>query len=288
VGKPRVLIVTEADAGVGRATAILLAERGMRVLAVGRSAEAMRDLPRETGQGGLIETRVDALADAEHCRAAVSEAERLFGPLYGAVLTETETSVGPVEEVDEATLRALVERNFYTPFRMIQATVAALRPRRRGAVVCVSSAAGRVALPMTGAFSASQYALEGLCDALRQEVAVFGVDVVLVEPGVVRSGVVVEARPERDPTQVFGVSSDSPYREVALVLGHAIEELARRAATPHDVATVVYRSLTARNPRARYAVTRGTAALLWARKLLPDRFLDSRLAKRAGLDGLEF
>jgi NAD(P)-dependent dehydrogenase (short-subunit alcohol dehydrogenase family) len=258
----------------------------MRVLACGPDLAAMEDMPRETGPGGVIEVHRTDLGDAAACDEAIAAAEALFGDLFGVVAAGSQGRFGAVEETPEATLRELMEVNFHRPVRLIQRAIPRLRERGRGCVVCVSSMAGRVALPMSGAYSASQYALEGLCDALRLELGVFGVAVVLVEPGLVRRAVVSQARPT-DTRALFGVAADSPYAEVAEVLGEALDEQMERASTPQDVANVIHRALAAPRPRARYAVTRSTAALMWARKILPDRFLDSRLAKRMGLDALD-
>ncbi|MGM0578539.1 MAG: SDR family NAD(P)-dependent oxidoreductase [Myxococcota bacterium] len=280
----KAILVTDAERGIGRETALWLGEQGFWVLACGRDLDAMYDLPRETMRGGMVEVADLDTSDADECRRAVSRLEQLYGRADGLVCTGGAGIFGPVEETDEESLRALFDANFYGPWRLIQAVVPLFRDQGRGTIICVSTAAGRIALPMSGAYSATRYALEGLCDALRLELGVFGVDVVLVEPGLVRDRVAPEARFDVGPETLFGVGESSPYRDVATVMTEAYQQLIRRAATPDEVARVIERALAASRPRARYAVSRGTAALLWARKLLPDRLLDSRLVKAMGLD----
>ena len=279
------VVVTAADGGVGRWTALLLAERGVRVLACGDAPEAMADLPRETASGGWIEIADLDLASPESCTGVLDQALVSFGRLDGLALTGGRTHFGPLEITDEGDVRALFEANFFGPLRLVQAAVPRLREQRRGRIVCLSSAAGRFGLPMSAAYSASHYAIEGLCDALRLELGVFGVQIALVEPGVVRRSFGA-ARPGGHPVaDIFGLPDGSPYAAPARLLSGIVSDLLERAASPQDVAEVMVRAVTSPRPRARYAVTRGTAALLWARKLLPDRLLDARLAKVMGLDG---
>ncbi len=277
------IVVTAADQSMGRATAIWLGERGFWVLAVGADKAAMADLPRETAPGGLIETLPSGLADEASCAGALSRCVELYGGIDGVVCAGGSARFGPVEEMDDQAVRDLFEDNFFRPLELLRVAGSTMRTQGHGTIVAISTAAGRIALPMSGPYSASRYALEGLCDALRLELGVFGVNVVLVEPGLLRAKIGASRAP-RDARALFGVAPDSPYAEVAHVMAEAYRQLSRSAATPDDVARVVERVLSTPRPKPRYAVSRGTAALLWARKILPDRVLDARLAKAIGLD----
>ena len=146
-------------------------------------------------------------------------------------------------------------------------------------IVAVSSAAGRVALPLGGAYSASRFALEGLCDALRLEVSSFGVDVCLVEPGLLRDRVHDLRQNTPSGETLFGVESESPYADLARALTQGYRSLMSKAATHAQVAQVIDRALRSKSPKARYAVTAGTAAVMLARRILPDRLVDRRLTK---------
>lgn len=279
--KPRVVIVSNADVGIGRATAIWLAETGFRVLACGDPA-LMGDLPRETGPGGVIVLHGCSVESRADCDAAVAHAHEVLGSLNGVVATQDMRSFGPVEGLVEETQSALMEVNFYRPLRLFKAAIPCLRAQGQGRLVCVTSAAGRLALPMSGAYSASQYAIEGMCDALRLELSLFGVSVVVIEPTFVREAVAERAQP-LDMENHFGLNEESPYRRLLPALQAGVDRQMSRASTPHAVAVVVHRAMTSPKPRPRYAVTRRGAALLWARKILPDRVLDRRIAKRTGL-----
>lgn len=281
--RSKAIIVTAADQSIGRAVAVWLGERGFRVLAVGTDAAAMVDLPRETAPGGLIETLVLALDGEASCERAVARCVTVYGELDGVVCAGGSARFGPVEEIDDAAVRELFEDNFFQPLRLVRVAAASMRLQGHGTIVAISTAAGRIALPMSGPYSSSRYALEGLCDALRLELGVFGVNVVLVEPGLLRAKVGAASTP-RDAQSLFGVEATSPYAEIGQVMAEAYRQLSRRAGTPDDVARVVERVLRTARPKPRYAVSRGTAALLLARKLLADRVLDTRLARAIGLD----
>ena len=281
----RSVIVTHASEGIGRSTAVWLAERGVCVLAGATTIEGMTDLPRETGRGGILEITALDMNSEHSCAEAITRAETLFGPLYGVVHTGAIDGVfGPSEELSDATIHALFENNLFAPLRLIRLVTPILRRQSRGHIICVSSAAGRVALPLTGAYSASQYALEGWCDALRLELRDRGVHVSLIEPGLVRRGVVSEAKEAPSAETMFQLNPASPYQELATHLADAFWKLMPEAATPPEVADVIGRVLLdTAHPKPRYTVRRRTAAFLAARKLLPDRLLDSRLAKAIGL-----
>jgi NAD(P)-dependent dehydrogenase (short-subunit alcohol dehydrogenase family) len=281
---PKAILVTDADRSVGRETALLLAERGAWVLAQGTDKAEMSDLPRETNRGGLIENCWETLADRASCDAALARLHQLYGQVDAVVSTGGLAGFGPVEEASEERVRAMLEANFLTPMRLIQAAAPLLRARRHGTLLCVSTAAGRIGLPLSGAYSASRYALEGLCDALRLELGIFGVDVVLVEPGLIRDRVGGDSLRQVTAASLFAVGPDSPYADIATVMTETYHQLVQRAGSPHDVAVVIDRALSASRPKARYAVSRATAAMLLARKMLPDRVLDSRLVKAMGLD----
>jgi len=280
----RTVLVTDARDGLGRATALLLADLGDCVLACASDLAGMQDMPRETMRGGLIELCALDLADPASCDRALDRMTALYGRVDAIVHTGIATHFGAVEELDDATIARLFAKNTFGPLTLIRRVVPRFRAQASGTILCVSSAAGKVALPLSAMLSASHHALEGLCDSLRLELRPFGVDVILVETGLVRRGVVAaDAGPLEQA--LAGVDPASPYASVARSLGEVLRDLEQNAATPRDVAEVIHRALASPHPRPRYAVTRRTAAWLWARKLLPDRVLDGRLAKAMGIKG---
>jgi NAD(P)-dependent dehydrogenase (short-subunit alcohol dehydrogenase family) len=287
IKRRRSVIVTGADSRIGRATAILLGEKGHRVLACGIRKKPMADLPRETGPGGIIETYVGSLNTTNDIKVAFKKAKKLFGGIDALVTTSSRGHFESVEEIPERHTRELFDQNFFEPMRLIQLAIPELRESELATIVCISSTAGRVGLPMSGAYCATQYALEGLCDTLRLELSIFGIDVVLIEPGFVRESIAGRTASEKRSRRFMPPKEDSPYYHLGRLLHESIEELTKKAASPTDVARLVQRALVSRRPKPRYAISRGAAALLWAKKVLPDRFVDNRLAKALGLKGLE-
>ncbi|MGB0592381.1 MAG: SDR family NAD(P)-dependent oxidoreductase [Myxococcota bacterium] len=279
----RAVLVSAADHGIGRETALWLGERGHHVLAVGNDLRAMDDMPRETAPGGLVEIMALKSNDAAAYEQAVARAVTLFGRLDAIICAGGAARRGPVEEVSDGTALELLTDNYLAPLRLIRPAARLFRQQHHGRIVCLSAGTGRIAMPMSGPYCASRFALEGLCDALRLELRGFGVDVSLIEPGLVRDRVAIDGGTNEPVAALFEVPDDSPYATMARALTTAYNELLLKAARPLDVARVIERAITVKRPKPRYAVTRGMAALLLARKLLPDRMLDRRLSKALGL-----
>src|SRR5712692_3061085 len=178
------VLITGGTDGLGRAAALLLAEQGYHVFAAGRSSEKRaaldqlaheRDLPLET-------LEMDVCDDASVARA-LAEVHTKAGPLDVLVNNAGIGYFATVEEIRMDHLRQQFETNFFGVVRVTQAVLPEMRQRRRGRILNMSSAAGRVALPLFGPYSGSKFALEGMTDALRLELYPFGIGVVLIEPG---------------------------------------------------------------------------------------------------------
>lgn len=179
---------------------------------------------------------------------------------------------GAVEEVPMSEVRRQFETNFFGAVRLIQLVLPGMREQRWGRIVNLSSVGGRLVFPGGGFYHATKFAVEAISDALRFEVRPFGVDVVLVEPGLIRSGFASAALGSIEPV----IDPASPYRafneSVARATSGAYD--APLAAGPDAVAKVIERALRARRPRTRYPVTVGARVALITRWLLPDRAWD--------------
>ncbi len=182
----RVVLVTGASSGIGRAIAARLAGAGYRVFGTSRNPQAAAVLPGVT----MLPLDVTDQASADACVAAVLAAA---GRLDVLVNNAGIAVVGAVEEVTLADARRQFDTNFFGAFRMIQAALPTMRGQRSGAIINISSVAGLLAIPFGGLYSASKFALEGLSESLRAELAHLGIRVVLVEPGFYKSDLVQEA-----------------------------------------------------------------------------------------------
>jgi NAD(P)-dependent dehydrogenase (short-subunit alcohol dehydrogenase family) len=277
------VLVTGATSGLGRAAAIFLAERGYRVFAAGRSGErraALDALGREK-KLALTAIEMDVRDDASVDRA-VTQIEAAGAAVDVLVNNAGLAYVVPIEEIRLEDLHQQFETNFFGAVRVTQRVLPGMRARRRGRIVNMSSLAGRLALPLFGAYSGSKFALEGMSDALRLEVYPFGIDVVLIEPGYIPT--------EMEQTALELGSSyrenmeRGPYASVYQRFVRSWRQNASRAkTTPEDCARVILRAIRDRPPRARYQVTLGSEFFLWGMRLLPERLRDRMMRRSFGL-----
>ncbi len=277
------VLITGGTDGLGRAIALLLAERGYRVFATGRSVERRAQLDAVARERNLplMAVEMDVCDDASVARA-VSQVRAQAGAIEVLVNNAGVGYFAVMEEIRMEDLRQQFETNFFGVVRVTQAVLPEMRELRRGRIINMSSAAGKVALPMFGAYSGSKFALEGMSDALRLELYPFGVDVVIIEPGYIRTGF-----------QAVSVDLSLPYGAPGCPSAYAaLYESFRRTTTrarnrsqytPEDCARVVLRAVEDDPPRPRYTVTRTARLAGWAKRLLPDRVLDRSLQRTYGI-----
>ncbi|MEV7025435.1 oxidoreductase [Kitasatospora sp. NPDC093558] len=182
----RVWLITGANSGFGQAIAEAAIAAGGRVVAAARRPEALEGLVA-AHPGRVVPVRLD-VTDPERIPAAVAEALEAFGRIDVLVNNAGRGLIGAVEEHTDRELRDLMELHFFGPAALTRAVLPHLRAQGSGAVVQMSSMGGRFSFPGVGAYSATKFALEGLSEALAQEVAGFGVKVLIVEPGAFRTG----------------------------------------------------------------------------------------------------
>ncbi len=276
----KTFLITGATAGIGRATALYLAKRGYRVIASGRNQVALDELARE-GQGldlHIVRLDVTDVASIASARVEVDRITQGRG-LDGLVNNAGYGLAAAVLEVTDADLRAQMEVNVFGLMAVTRAFAAQMIDRRAGRIVNISSVGGRVTFPMFGAYHASKYAVEALSNALRMELAPFGVGVTVVEPGPIRSDFgarsVQELSKYRRP--------ESPYVAV-YDRAEAVEAMAAKmSADPVVVCKVIERGLVARRPAARYVVPFSSSVMLWFMERMPTRVLDFVNARFLGL-----
>jgi NAD(P)-dependent dehydrogenase (short-subunit alcohol dehydrogenase family) len=180
----RVWFITGATSGFGRAIAEAALERGDSVAATARRTDALADV----GDGERVQALRLDVTDAADREAAVSAALDRFGRIDVLVNNAGRTQVGAIEETTDEELRALFELHFFAPAALTRLVLPAMRAQGRGAIVQMSSVGGQVTAPGFGAYCATKFALEGLTESLRDEVAPFGIHTLIVEPGAFRTG----------------------------------------------------------------------------------------------------
>jgi NAD(P)-dependent dehydrogenase (short-subunit alcohol dehydrogenase family) len=267
------VVVTGASTGIGEATALHLAELGFRVCA---GVRKQADAERLRGQG-LEPLTIDVTDEAS---IAAAKEELGDTPLAGLVNNAGISVTAPIEFIPLDELRRQLDVNLVGQVAVTQAFLPALR-RARGRVVNISSIGGRVALPLLGPYAASKFALEGISDSLRREVARFGIEVSVIEPGGIKTPIW-----EKGEATADGLLDDAPPEALELYGGlmSSLRAQARKIATetglpPRAVAEAVGRALTARRPRTRYVVGRDAKLRAALAKRLPDRFFDRLIAR---------
>lgn len=270
-----IVAVTGASRGIGRATALLFAQHGYRVFALARSESDLHALAAE--RDGITPIVMD-IADEPSRQAAVAAIMRDTEGHGVDVLINNAGygQIGPLEEVTPEALRRQLEVNVVSLLAFTQPFLPAMRERRRGTIVNLSSAAGRIATPFMGAYNASKFALEAMSDALRWELAPFGLRVILIEPGPITTdfGRVVD--------QFAAATPDSPYAHWfgRYVGTHGSVGIFSRS--PEAVARLILRAISSRHPRPRYTITL-PARLAGVARLLPTAVVDWGMENILGL-----
>jgi NAD(P)-dependent dehydrogenase (short-subunit alcohol dehydrogenase family) len=267
----KAVLVTGCSSGIGRATAERLALRGWTVYATARRAETLAPLAR----AGCRTLALD-VTDEASMRAAVQTVEDAEGAVGVLVNNAGYSQSGAIESVPIERVRAQFETNVFGLVRLTQLVLPAMREQRWGKVVNLSSMGGRFTFPGGGVYHATKYAVEAISDALRFELRGFGVDVIVVEPGLIRTAF--------GETAVTGITGEAgPYADfnarVAQATAGVYESgpLARLGGPPEAVAKAIERAITARRPRARYVVTPSARLLIAQRALLRDRGWDAMM-----------
>jgi NAD(P)-dependent dehydrogenase (short-subunit alcohol dehydrogenase family) len=267
----RAVLVTGCSSGIGWATAERLARGGWTVYATARDVEAVA--PLEAFGCRLLPLDV---TEEDSMRAAVEEVERVEGAVGVLVNNAGYSQSGAVEEVPMEKVRRQFETNVFGLVRLCQLVLPGMRRQGFGRIVNLSSMGGRLTFPGGGFYHASKYAVEALSDALRFEVRGFGVEVIVVEPGLIRTGFA------RTAVGSMG-EDDGPYASFDAGVARTTREnyergpLAALGGGPEAVAETIGRAISAARPRARYTVTPSARVLISARRLLPDRAWDGLL-----------
>jgi NAD(P)-dependent dehydrogenase (short-subunit alcohol dehydrogenase family) len=259
VADPRTVLVTGASSGIGRATAELLAARGLRVFGASRKAPRA-PLPGLRDAWIAMDVRSEAAV-----LAGVATLLATAGRLDAVVCSAGYSVFGSVEELSAHKAQEQFETNVLGTLTVLRAALPHLRSAR-GRVVVVGSLAGRAPIPFQAHYSATKAALEALTLALRLEVEPFGVGVSLVEPGDIRT-----AFNDHMDWGTEDSRAHSPYARRLASCERVVRESLPKAPGPEVVAAVVLRALTAKRPRVRYTVGPDSILVPLGRRLLPDR-----------------
>lgn len=267
------MLITGCSSGIGRAAALRLVDAGHTVYATARRLESLAEL----AEAGCHTLALDVL-DERSMAAAVAAVEAEHGAVGALVNNAGYGQSGAVEAVPLEAVRRQYETNVFGYLRMAQLVLPGMRRAGRGRIVNLSSVAGRVTMPGAGVYSSTKFAIEALSDALRFEVRGFGIRVVVIEPGPIRSGFTTTANAGMPDAGAGGAYA--AYHE-AVAKGDAEADESRLAGTPEQVARAIERAITSAHPRPRYRVTPIARVLPVLRRTLRDRGFDAFLRTQA-------
>jgi NAD(P)-dependent dehydrogenase (short-subunit alcohol dehydrogenase family) len=258
-----VTIVTGANSGIGRATAVHLAGQGHTVYGTVRSRSKAAKLQAMCDDAGVAVrlTEVD-VADDDSVRDGVASILAEAGRIDVLVNNAGVGGNAVTEECPVSLYADVMNVNLYGAVRCIQEVLPQMRARRSGTIVNISSVVGRVAAIGQQPYFASKWALEGMTEGLAQEVAPHGIRVALVEPGVTKSAIFAKNVDAPNQTGAYA----APYRRMFQFYARGIAE----ATDPFEVGAVVHEAITSREPRLRYAVSWGSAAMIAGRLRMSD------------------
>jgi NAD(P)-dependent dehydrogenase (short-subunit alcohol dehydrogenase family) len=277
------VLITGATDGLGKAAALLLAERGYRVFAAGRSPEKRAQLDaRARQQKTPLESLEMDVCDDGSVQSAVASVYQKSGAIDVLINNAGFVQVGAVEDLSMEDWRRQFETNFFGVIRVMQAVIPRMRERRSGRILMMSSISGFLTPPTQGAYSASKHAIEALSNALRHELYPFGIHTILIQPGYIMTNIQSTAMALVQPHQEK--FKTGPYaRLYASYLESATTTRAHSKTTPEDCARVMLKAIEAPRPKARYGVTPLATFAKIAKWLMTDTAADRLIRRRYGI-----
>jgi len=278
------VVVTGVSTGIGRGTTKVLISKGFRVFGSVRKQADAESLQKEFGDG-VVPLIMD-ITDADAVHQAAQKVGSMIGDrnLVGLVNNAGIVVSGPLLYMRPSEYRRQLDVNMVSPLVVIQAFAPLLgtdKNRRgpAGRIVTISSSTAKVAVPLLGAYSSSKSGLEGMSDVLRRELMLFGIDVVLIEPGTVNTAMYDKG--EKEDLSEF--KPTEYWAAVQQFQKYIVTEARTNGLPPERLGEAVHVALTTAKPKARYAVVPQRFKNWTLPRLLPTRMLDAQLAKMLGL-----
>lgn len=263
----KTVLVTGASSGIGKATAIYLAQKGYIVYGAARREDRLQDLTSY----GVQAVPMDVTSD-ESIVSGVDGIIRQTGGIDILINSAGLGSYGALEDVPMAEARNQMEINLFAVTRLIQLVLPGMRKNGYGKIVNISSVGGKVGLPMGSWYHASKFAIEGLSDSLRNEVRQFGIDVIVIEPGGTKSEMI-----KIGGQDLMRVSGHTVYNKLAATLGNMYETMEKNSVEPVEIAKLIQKGIEQKKPKARYRGGAMVKPMLFLKWLLSDKLFDNML-----------
>lgn len=263
----KVALITGASSGIGKSVAEYLFDHGYIVYGAARRADKMADLQTR----GIKILTMD-VTDENSSRSGVDKIMAAEGRIDVLINNAGFGSYGAIEDVSIEDARYQLEVNVLGAARLIKLVLPAMRAQHAGKIVNISSIGGKLATPFGGWYHASKFALEGLSDSLRNEVRPFGIDVIVIEPGGIKSewsGIAQES--------LLRVSGNTAYKEIAKPVADAFNGIDEKVPGPILISKLIYKAITVNKPLARYSAGYMAKPALFMRKILSDNMFDKMI-----------
>lgn len=260
----KIVLITGASSGIGKETAISLSESGYKVYAASRRVDKMLDLQ----SAGIELVQLDVTNQIQ-VEEVVSKIVTLEGRIDVLINNAGFGQYGALEDVPVADARYQYEVNVLAVARLIQLVLPHMREQKFGKIINISSVAGKVVAPYGGWYHSSKFALEALSDALRLEVKQFGIDVVVIEPGVIKTEFGNHAK-----ENLLKFSGNSVYAQGAKATGVAFDKMFNNGHDPVVITRLVFKAIESRKPKTRYHAGYMAGLSLFARKIFSDKIFD--------------
>ncbi|PLK44781.1 oxidoreductase [Emticicia sp. TH156] len=260
----KTVLITGASSGIGKATAIYLAQNGYKVYGGARRIEKMQDLKAF----GIVPVALDVTRE-DSMVACIEHIIKETGSIDILINNAGSGYYGALEDMPMADAKYQMEVNVFAVARLIQLVLPTMRKNSYGKIVNISSVGGKVTLPLGGWYHASKFAIEGLSDALRKEVKGFGIDVIVIEPGGTKSEMT-----GLGSDYMMRVSGNTAYSSLAKGVNNMYATIQKDAADPIVIAKLIRKGIEARNPETRYVGASGAKMMLFFRRMLSDKLFD--------------
>ncbi|HEX5978548.1 MAG TPA: SDR family oxidoreductase [Nitrososphaeraceae archaeon] len=264
----KVAIVTGSSSGIGYATSLLLARNRFHTYATMRNTEKSADIQEIANKEKLPlqVIQLDVNDDAS-IRNSIKRVERENERIDVLVNNAGYGLVGAFEDLSLEEIKAQFETNFFGVIRLTQQVLPIMRKQKSGTIVNVSSGAGRIGFPGMSAYVSSKFALEGLSESMSYELEPFGIKVVIIEPGVIRTNFKKNSVMSK---KSLDNSSISPYSSIIQKIDSSISSIIEHATPPEDVAKAILHAITSNNPELRYLVGNDMIMMAETKKSMSD------------------
>ncbi len=268
----KIAIVTGSSSGIGFETALALAREGYFTYATMRDTKKGNNITeiakKENLKLEILELDVDK---EDSVKNAINKVVKEKGRIDLLVNNAGYGLFGCLEDISMEELKAQFETNFFGVVRVLQAIIPTMRRQKSGIIVNVSSVAGKIGFPVSPAYISSKFALEGLNDSIRYELSPFGINTIIIEPGVIKTNFMSSTKK--------ALRSDSPYKDITNKVISGITMMSEMGTPPKEVANIIIKAVKSENPLPRYVVGNDAVMFLEAKKNKTDLEFENYIKK---------